>query len=180
MPPIDFKALLDKERSKVSQPQNAVPNSPASPSPSMEKKDSTAVSSTAPQVASQTTVIAPVAPVPATTQDTVASGLGMPNESAPAGAVIDYPGLYELREKILNLDKALLTNHPAMDSLLQTIHRNLQKDAELLHLLKPEERATIFQGLQKKTQTKIVTDTVKSASSGKNKSLKNIGLEDLM
>lgn len=95
------------------------------------------------------------------------------------GATIEYPGLLDLRTKIYALDEALKQQHPAMDSLLQTIHRNLQKDPELTHMLKEEEIAVIFQGLQKKTQTKIVADAVKSASSGKNRGLKNIGLEDL-
>jgi hypothetical protein len=87
--------------------------------------------------------------------------------------------MLELATKINSLEQALLTAHPMMDSLLQTIHRNLQKDPELIHMLKPEQRATIFAGLQKKTQTKIVEDTVKSAASGRNRGLKNIGLEDL-
>lgn len=95
------------------------------------------------------------------------------------GSTIEYPGLTELLDKIYGLEAALKTAHPSMDSLLQIIHRNLQKDPELVHILKPEQRAIVFAGLQKKTQTKIVMDTVKSASSGKNKGLKNIGLEDL-
>lgn len=101
--------------------------------------------------------------------------------SSPSAApnVIEYPGLPDLLDKIYSLDSAMKAAHPAMDSLLQTIHRNLSKDPELVHLLKPEQRAIIFAGLQRKTQTKIVDDTVKSASSGKNKSLKNIGIEDL-
>jgi hypothetical protein len=82
-------------------------------------------------------------------------------------------------DKIGELDKALKSAHPQMESLLQYIHRNTAKDPELIHLLKPEQRAIIFAGLQKKTQTKILDDTVKSASGGKNKSLKNISLEEL-
>jgi len=94
-------------------------------------------------------------------------------------AIIEYPGLYQLQELILNLDKALKEKHPAMPSLLQTIHRNLSQDPELVHLLKPEDRAVVFAALQVKTNTRIVSDTVASASSGKNKTLRNLGLEDL-
>jgi len=94
-------------------------------------------------------------------------------------STIEYPGLYQLQELILNLDKALKEKHPAMPSLLQTIHRNLSKDPELVHLLKPEDKAIIFAALQVKTNTRIVDDTIASASSGKNKTLKNIGIEDL-
>lgn len=95
------------------------------------------------------------------------------------GAVIEYPGLAELQEKILQLDQALKVNHPGMEAMLQTIHRNLDKDPELVHLLKEEDVSIIVQGLEKKTQTRIIDDTVKSAASGRNKSLKNIGMEDL-
>lgn len=103
----------------------------------------------------------------------------LPQPDPKLGSSVEYPGLVDLLDKIYGLEKALKEAHPSMDSLLQTIHRNLQKDQELIHLLKPEQRAIIFQGLQKKTSTKIIDDTVKSASSGRNKSLKNIGIEDL-
>lgn len=97
----------------------------------------------------------------------------------PKGAEIEYPGLPDLRQRIYSLEEAMKSNHPAMDSLLQTIHRNLDKDPELIHLLKPNETSILFGALQKKTQTKIVQETVKSAGSGKSKKLKNIGIEDL-
>lgn len=96
-----------------------------------------------------------------------------------AGASIEYPGLAELQQKIISLDQAVKQNHPAMESLLQTIHRNLDKDPELVHLLKEEDIAVIIAGLEVKTKTKIIDETVKSAASGRNKSLKNIGMEDL-
>jgi hypothetical protein len=124
-------------------------------------------------------------PAPVTTPSL---DLGIPDDRPSAlkdqpvevlGIPVEYPGLTDLREKILNLDTALKAKHPAMDSLLQTIHRNLQKDPELIHLLKPEETAIVFAGLQSKTQTQIVTETVKSAGSGRNKGLSKLGLEDL-
>lgn len=102
--------------------------------------------------------------------------------SPPAQSEIDfsYPGLYELSERIIRLDRAIQSNHPEFDSLLQTIHRNLDKDEQLLHLLKPDQISTIFKGLKKKTQTVIVEDTVKSSSAGRGpRGLKNIALEDL-
>lgn len=168
---IDFAKLLAAHRTQVVE-NNAAPqvqSSPlatspvATPPPPPEKKESVGA--------------APVSPASQVIQPTTMPVSASP--TAEAGATIEYPGLYELRERILALEKALLANHPAMDSLLQTIHRNLQKDPELVHILKAEDRAIIFAGLQKKTQTKIVSDTVKSAGSGKNKGLKNLGLEDL-
>jgi hypothetical protein len=97
----------------------------------------------------------------------------------PPSATIEYPGLYALSEKIAALDKALVAASPGMDSLLQTIHRNLDKDPELVHLLKEEEISVIFRGLERQTQTTIVSDSVKSAGSGKNKGLSKLTSADL-
>lgn len=119
---------------------------------------------------------AAVAPTPLNTLDL---GIDEVKPDEVKEAVVDYPGLVDLQQRIHALEDALKANHPAMESLLQTIHRNLQKDPELVHMLRPEDTSTIFAGLQKKTQTKIVEETVKSARNGKNKGLKNIGLEDL-
>jgi hypothetical protein len=96
-----------------------------------------------------------------------------------AGASIEYPGLAELQQRIADLDAALKANHPGMESMLQTIHRNLDKDPELVHLLKEEDISIIVAGLESKTKTRIIDETVKSAASGRNKGLKNIGMEDL-
>lgn len=92
---------------------------------------------------------------------------------------ITYPGLFELHEKIITLDKALQANHPDFHNLLSTIHRQLDKDVNLIHMLKPDQVSALFRGLKKHTQTTIVDETVKSATSGRNKGLKNIGLGDL-
>lgn len=98
-------------------------------------------------------------------------------DSAPVD--ITYPGLFELHEKIITLDKALQANHPDFHNLLSTIHRQLDKDVNLIHMLKPDQVSALFRGLKKHTQTTIVDETVKSAASGRNKGLKNIGLGDL-
>lgn len=130
------------------------------------------------QLAPATVPPAPQLPTVVDKVPSASDGTNSASEVGP-GSVVEYPGLPDLREKISSLDEALKLKHPAMDSLLQTIHRNLQKDPELIHLLKPEETAIIFTGLQQKTQTKIVDETVKSASAGRNKGLKQIGMEDL-
>ena len=101
------------------------------------------------------------------------------SSSEEVGAVVSYPALDELLEKLGSLEQALKQQHPAMESLLKTIHKNLSADPELVHLLKPEQRAVIFAGLQQKTKTYIVDETVKSSMSGKSKSLKNVSLDDL-
>jgi len=95
------------------------------------------------------------------------------------GSTVEYPGLTMLQQSIYSLEEALKSAHPMMDSLLQTIHRSLGKDPQLIHLLKEEQCAILFRALQNKTQTKIVQETVKTASSGRSKRLKSIGIEDL-
>jgi hypothetical protein len=168
---IDFGKLVAKEREKRAN---------GTPAPQENKAE---VVDDAPVTAlGQTTVDAPTTPLspsPASSSPQQQETRKLSNNPTEAGSVVEYPGLLDLRDKIYSLDKALLDKHPAMDSLLQTIHRNLQKDPELVHILKAEERAIIFAGLKKKTETVIVDETVKSANSGKGRGLKNIGLEDL-
>lgn len=204
---IDFAKLAAQvKKERAEQPNAPLPvvgSNPASSSivaPSVDTQTSTTMNDklgllvggakqiAAPVVASQTPVIAPSSSVPPVANlaspvtagvDAILGDLGMPNESAPPGAAIEYPGLVDLVTKINSLDAAITTKHPAMESLLQTIHRNLQADPELIHILKPEQIAILFKGLQQKTQTMIVTEAVKSASSGKGRGLKNIGMEDL-
>lgn len=161
---IDFAKLLAEQKAK-NPPSPAQPVSAATASPEV----TVGVTSTPAAVDTQVNVQAVAGDLDL--------GLDAPEETK--GAPIEYPGLAELSEKISSLETAFKQSHPAMDSLLQTIHRNLQKDPELVHILKPEQTAIIFAALQKKTNTKIVQETVKSASSGRNKGLKNLGLEDL-
>lgn len=96
------------------------------------------------------------------------------------GTVIEVPEAAQLHAQIAELDKALKENLPQMDSLLQTLHKNLSTDPQLVHLLKEEEIAVLFRGLEIKTRTKILEETVKSASSGRgNKKLSKLGEDDL-
>lgn len=185
---VDFNKLLQQVRSKSIEPNNAaavVTNSPVPPpplNPSGPEKVSTAAAPILEEfdlgmdAAPQPEVKHTGMPVSATTTAAVAAP---PAQEEPKGSEIEYPGLTDLRQRIFSLEESMKAKHPSMDSLLQTIHRNLDKDPELVHLLKPEETSILFKALQEKTQTKIVQEAVKSAKSGKNKGLSKITLDEL-
>ncbi len=102
----------------------------------------------------------------------------MSTEQQPLGSSIELPSAAAISQKIAELDQALKTANPGMENLLQTIHRNLSADPQLVHLLKEEEVAILIRGLETKTRTKILEETVKSASRG-GKSLKKLSESDL-
>lgn len=83
----------------------------------------------------------------------------------------------QLREKVLTLQNALLTQHPSMPSLLRDIHNNLKQDEEIVTLLSEEEIGVIVNGLMKQTQTVILSAALKKGSGGK--SLKKVTVDDL-
>jgi hypothetical protein len=82
----------------------------------------------------------------------------------------------QLEAQITELQSAILSAHPSLPILLQTIHRNLKADPELVTLLSDEQIGVIVNGLSRQTQTQIAT----SISTGKKgKSIKSLGLDDL-
>ena len=83
---------------------------------------------------------------------------------------------YEIKEKLANLEQALLSNHPEMPTLLRTIHRQLKADDDLVSILSEEEISILVRGLKVQTKTEIATKAVKSKPK---KALKNITLDDL-
>jgi len=83
---------------------------------------------------------------------------------------------YEIREKLMQLEQALLTADPDMPKYLRTIHRQLKDDAELVTILTEEECSILVRGLKKQTGTEIAT---KAATKPAKKSLKLISLADL-
>ncbi len=87
----------------------------------------------------------------------------------------ENPVAYQLHEAVLTLQNQLLSAHPAMPTLLQTIHRQLKADPTLCTILSEEEVGTIVSGLKRQTMTAIATSTAKS----KSKSIKSIGVSDL-
>lgn len=81
----------------------------------------------------------------------------------------------QIKEKILSLESALLSQHPSMPTLLREIHQTLKANPDCVTLLENEEIGVIVNGLKKQTATEIATAAIKT----KSKSLKAITLDDL-
>lgn len=83
---------------------------------------------------------------------------------------------YEIKEKLLSLETALLEGTPNMPSLLQDIHRNLKRDPDLVTILSNSECSIIVRGLLKQTNETIATKAIKKA---KSTSTKKLTMDDL-
>ncbi len=84
----------------------------------------------------------------------------------------------QIREEILSLQSAIHSQHPSMPALLQKIHRQLKNDPEVVTLLEESEIQIIVSGLQRQTQTTLVSSLTKS-SAAKTKSLSKSTSNDL-
>ena len=73
----------------------------------------------------------------------------------------DYSQVYEVQEKLGELEEALLNRSPEIPTILRTLHRQLKRDEELVTLLVDEECAILVNGLKKQTATNIATNVVK-------------------
>jgi hypothetical protein len=69
---------------------------------------------------------------------------------------------FEVQEKLLSLEAALLEGTPNMPQLLRDIHRNLKKDPDIVTLLSEDECAILVQGLKVQTNTEISTKALKT------------------
>lgn len=69
---------------------------------------------------------------------------------------------FEVKEKLAQLEHALLEKLPTMPSLLRDIHRSLKADPDTVTLLSEEECAVLVQGLIKQTGSAIATSALKS------------------
>lgn len=79
-----------------------------------------------------------------------------------------------LKARIVQLQEALQKQLPGYESLLHTIHTNLQQSPDTVHLLEDEEIGVIVAGLQKRTNTFIaVKEANKTVKKGK------VALDDL-
>lgn len=81
----------------------------------------------------------------------------------------------QLKEQIYTLKERLLTGNPDMPVLLQTIHKKLREDAELVTTLSEEEVGVIVAGLKRHQNVEISV----VVSKAKGKSAKNLTLDDL-
>jgi hypothetical protein len=84
--------------------------------------------------------------------------------------------MYQIEEKLAELEGALLASTPNMPSLLRDIHRNLGRDPELVTMLSEEECSILVRGLKKQTNTEIATTALKAS---KSKAASKMTLSDL-
>lgn len=83
---------------------------------------------------------------------------------------------FEVREKLAQLEEALLEQTPNMPVLLRDIHRELKSDPDIVTLLSDEECAILVKGLKKQTSTEIATKAVKKSTK---KAASKITIDDL-
>jgi len=83
---------------------------------------------------------------------------------------------FEIKEKLAQLQNALLESLPTMPTLLRDIHRSLKNDPDTVTLLSEEECAILVTGLKKQTQTEIATKVIKAKP---RKALSKLTVDDL-
>ena len=83
---------------------------------------------------------------------------------------------FEIKEKLAQLENALLESLPTMPTLLRDIHRSLKADPDTVTLLTEEECAILVSGLKKQTQTEIATKVIKAKP---RKALSKLTVDDL-
>ena len=83
---------------------------------------------------------------------------------------------FAIKEKLVQLEEALLSSTPNMPVLLRDIHRELKADPDVVTLLSEEECSILVKGLKKQTSTEIATKAIKKTTK---KSAKKITLDDL-
>lgn len=81
----------------------------------------------------------------------------------------------QFRGEIFKLEKSLREASPEYEILLQKIHRNLQQDEAMVHLLSEEEIGVIVLGLMKRKNVVLVKEKEKKV--GKKTKM---GIGDLM
>ena len=88
---------------------------------------------------------------------------------------MENPQLFEVRNKLCELETRLLESQPNMATLLRDIHKQLGADPELVTQLTEEECNILVRGLVKQTGTEIAATALKKNT----KAVKSIGLTDL-
>lgn len=83
---------------------------------------------------------------------------------------------FETREKLAQLEEALIAKTPNMPTLLRDIHQTLKKDPDIVTILSEEECSVLVRGLKQQTKTEIATKAVKK---GGTKAISKMTVNDL-
>lgn len=70
---------------------------------------------------------------------------------------------YVIKEKLAQLEQALIEGTPNMPTLLRDIHSKLRTDPDTVTLLTEEECTILVKGLKKQTNTEISGTALKAA-----------------
>jgi len=82
----------------------------------------------------------------------------------------------QLSAKIDEIEQCLENNAPNLNTILQTVHRQLKKDSELVTLLSDKECSVLVNGLKQHTKIELACTALKSKPK---KSLKSTTIDDL-
>lgn len=80
------------------------------------------------------------------------------------GSEAESQQLASIRMQIAELEQQLLANDPALPMYLKRIHANLLQYPELVHIIQPEERATIIAGLSRLTGSVLIAAEKKTTA----------------
>jgi len=82
------------------------------------------------------------------------------------------PAGFLLKQKVGELNEAMLSNHPRMPVLLKEIWLAIRKQPEQVTVLSPEETHVVFQGIERQTGVFLATSvTASKAATGTNAKL---------
>lgn len=86
---------------------------------------------------------------------------------------------YVIKEKLAQLEDALLSKLPTMPTLLRDIHSQLKKDAELVTILSEEECKILVKGLEAQTKTELAATLLKKKGGTRSKPAAKLTVDDL-
>lgn len=100
--------------------------------------------------------------------------------ATPAGLDLENPIHLAVKNRLLELESALLARDPMMPRHLAEIHKHMIQHEEIVHLLSNDEIAKIMAAQQHQTNTTLVASvTTTKARSATNKKATGLGMSDL-
>lgn len=100
-----------------------------------------------------------------------------PEQLAKVGP--DHP-IMQLMERMTAIEQKLAANDPEISTHLKEIMKLMGTYEELAHILTPDQIAVAMKGLQKHVGIQLVIEEQSGKKSGRSKSLKGVGVNDLV
>lgn len=102
-----------------------------------------------------------------------------PSQLIAIGPALPTSAAQQIEERITLLQESLEKQLPEYKNLLRTIHSILQKDEELVHILKEEQIGVVLAALQKHKGVVIAAVTEKAGKREASKKLAATTVEDI-